>query len=574
MRLLSWIRPYTIHVLCSIVLAVLYSAANLYFLPLTEDIISALNKKELSFLHNQIFNAIGLITLRFGTQFGQFYLVSWISHRLIIDLRLSLYQKLQLLSNAFYEEWKLGELLNRSFNDVAKIQDGILILFRDFFPQTITFISVLTYLFVISWKLTCFSLITIPLFVAIIGRQKSVLKKSMAIAQRQLASVTHITQETLQNIKLVQAYTMESYEYRRLHKESFRNFVSMMRGIKIRSFVEFSISILQFTVLILVVWIGGIEVTKGTLESPQLASFFIGLLMLIDPIILLSKLFNKIQLATVSADRFFEIYDQKPSILVPDKPTKPTNILGNIRFDKVSFSYDTEEQFTLKDLSLDIPANKVVALVGPSGSGKSSLMNLIPRFSDPTKGTISLDGIDLKNMDPHELRKHIAWVPQQDILFRGTILENIRYGSPQAKEEQIIDAAKRANAWSFTQELPEGLFTQLSDMGRGLSGGQRQRISIARALLRDPQILLLDEATSALDTKSEKLVQDALNELMKNRTTIIIAHRLTTIQHADIIVVMDRGQIAEMGSHQELLLADGHYAELYRLQFLQEPSHD
>ena len=571
-QFLSWVKPYSIQIVSSVLLALLFSTANIYFLPLTEDLVDALNKKDMGFFHNQIFNAMGLVAIRFGTQFIQFYLVSWICNKLVIDLRLGLYSKLQGLSNEFYRKWKLGDIISRCFTDVKSIQNGIQIIFKDLLPQIVTFIGIIGYLLVTSWKLTAFTLITLPVFVAIISRQKNVLKRSMNLAQRQLAGVTHILQESIQNTKLVQAYTMEDYEYQRLSKESNRNFVSIMKGIKIRSVVEFSISFLQLMILILIIWIGGIEITKGNLEGAQLASFFMGLLMLIDPIILLSKVFNKLQLASVSAERYNEIMTINTAIKSPENPHSiPVNPSGQLSFRQVSFSYESNTLNALDDISLEIKPNSTVALVGSSGSGKTSLMNMIPRFTDPTGGDIFFDDINLKDLDPRELRKHIAWVPQDDMLFRGTILENIRYGSPDAKEKEIIDAAKHANAWTFINELPNGLRTQLADMGQGLSGGQKQRISIARALLKNPKILLLDEATSALDSESEKLVQEALNSLMKNRTTLVIAHRLSTIKDADNIIVMDKGKIVETGTHQTLLDQDGHYARLYNLQFKSEP---
>lgn len=567
LRSIAYLKPYLLWFFASLLLAALFSTANVYFLPLVRDVINAINHKDLLYFHNQIFNVICLFSARLITQFGQAYLTAWISNKIIIDIRLQLYKKLQNFSQSFYSEWKVGELINRQFSDTANLQGGILIIFENLLPQTITFFGVLTYMMVLNWKLTCFSIIAIPLFVVLISKLSVSLKKVTSQAQRKMGDITHITQESISNMKLVQAYNMEDRDYRKMKREYMHNFRALMTGVKVKNKVEFSISFLQFLVITLVLWYGGLEVTQGQMTGPQLASFFTGILLMIDPIIVLSKVSNKLQVAAVSAERVFELLDTPVDIQSPENPATLEKPKGNIQFKNVSFFYNKTSGPVLNNISLEANEGDTIALVGLSGAGKSTLINMIPRFYDPSEGSITLDGQDLRTLNVHELRQHIAIVPQEDLLFRGSILENIRYGTPDATRDEVIEAAKMANAWEFIEKLPGNLRSKIGDRGRLLSGGQQQRLSIARAILRNPKILLLDEATSALDSESEKLVQDALLKLLKNRTTFVIAHRLSTIMHATKIVVIENGKIEEIGTHEDLLNQNGLYAKFYSLQF-------
>ena len=565
-RILRYIKPYIPSFIFSIVLVLLFTAANVFFLPLTRDIVNELADKNLLHINNQIINAILLYGIRLATQQGQMYVMTSISCRITIDIRMELYRKLQKLPQSFYAEWKLGDLLSRLFSDVDKMKEAIIQSFAETLPQMLTFLGIIGYLFIMNWKLTLFTLVTIPMFVGIIGFAAGKLKINARNIQRKAADITHIAQETLSNVKSVQANTMEEYEIDRFKRENMRSYHTTMIGVGVKAKVEPFISFLQFMVIGLVVWYGGYEMTLGHMSGANLASFFTGIMLLIDPVLALSKVYTNLQQAMASTERVFEVMDLPIEIQTEAMSISPERIKGTVEFKHVTFEYEGAGGAVIRDFNLKVLEGEVIALVGLSGAGKSTLVSLIPRFYDPTEGTICIDDIDIKTMNLHTLRSHMGIVPQEDVLFRGSILDNVRYGKPDATKEEVITALKMANAWEFVEPLSRQLRSVVGDRGRKLSGGQKQRLSIARAILRNPRILILDEATSALDSKSEQLVQDALVALMKNRTTFVIAHRLSTIRHAHKIVVLDKGKIVEMGSHDELIEKNGNYAHLVVLQ--------
>jgi subfamily B ATP-binding cassette protein MsbA len=567
LRVLSYFKPYFWHFFWSLLLVLLFTAANIYFLPLTRDIITELNGKDLGHINNQILNAIGLFAIRLAAQNGQLYLMTSLSNLIIIDIRLDIYKKLQNLSQSFYSEWKIGDILTRLFSDGERVREMVMQSFGEVLPQVFTFIGILIYLFFMNWKLTVFTIISLPVFIGIIGFAADRLKRNAMQLQRKTADITHVAQETLSNVKAVQASTMEAYEVQKFLEENRSSYKTTMAGVAVKSRIEPLISFLQFCVIGVVVWYGGYEMSKGNMSGANLAAFFTGILLLIDPVLALSKVYNNIQQGLASAQRVFEILDMPMDIKSSDNPQTLTSIEGRISFENVGFRYMEDGPFAVHNFSLDVNPGQTIALVGLSGAGKSTLINLIPRFYDPTEGRILLDGVDMRELDLHQLRSHIGVVPQEDVLFRGSVLDNVRYGTPNASEDEVKEALHLANAWDFVEQLPGKMMAKIGDRGRKLSGGQKQRLSIARAILRNPKILILDEATSALDSKSEKLVQDALLRLMSNRTTFVIAHRLSTIVHAHQIIVMEGGKIAEVGKHDDLLQQNGIYAKLYHLQF-------
>lgn len=565
-RVLRYLSPYKIQIFFSIVLTLLFTGANVLFLPLTRDLINEITNRNLIHFGNQIFNAVFLWFIRISSQFGQFYVTSWISNRIIIDMQVEVYKKCHSFSQHFYAKWKLGDILTRLFSDSDITRKAIMLSFWEVIPQTCTFIGVLGYLLYLNWQLTLFALVAVPMFIGIIMYFTNLLKRVSQQVQQKTADITHISQESLSNVKLVQAYTMESKEIDRFLRENLRNFKANMTAIRFQATLEPIVAFFHFAVIAAVVYFGGHQMAKGSLTGPALASFFTGIFLLIDPIQALSKVYTTLQQAMVSAKRIFEIIDLPVQLKEIDDPIVKT-VQGHVDIKNVSFRYEGATDDVLRDISINAEKGSIVALVGLSGAGKTTLINLIPRFYDPTQGQILIDGIPLTDYSIQSIRQQIALVMQDDILFRGTIMENIRYGSPNATMEEVIVAAKQAQAMEFIDRFPDGLHTKVGDRGRRLSGGQKQRISIARALLRDPKILILDEATSALDSQSEHLVQKALHQLMQNRTTFVIAHRLSTIMHANQIVVMNKGAIVERGSHEQLLAQKGHYSELYQLQF-------
>jgi ATP-binding cassette, subfamily B, bacterial MsbA len=566
-RLLKYLKPHIPLLTLSILLTVLYAVSNVYIMPLIRDISAQVTNKNLMYFSNQVINALLLYTIRLFSKHAQTYVMERISYRILINIRMDLFRKLQRLSLEFYGKMKMGDIIARVFSDSEKVRTAIMLNFESVLPNVLTIIGVSGYLFYLNWKLALTTVVGIPLFVWIISFFSQRMKRVSSQIQRKTADLTHILQETVSNIKIIQAFTMEERETAKFAKHNKRNFEAFMRETKIRTTQEPLISFLQFFVFMFVVWYGGYEVVMGNMTGAVLMSFFTGILLLVDPVIVLSKVYTKTYSAMASAERLFELLDEEVQVEDPKQPIILKAVKGEIRFENVNYAYNESNQDALNEIDVTAKPGEVLALVGLSGAGKSTFVNLILRFYDPQKGKVLLDGIDIRTIQLKELRKQMAIVPQEDILFRGTILENMRFGRPDANEKDVEAALKKANAWEFVSRFQDGVLTKLGDQGRNLSGGQKQRLSIARAILRDPKILILDEATSALDTESEKMVQDALNKLMKGRTTFIIAHRLSTIKHADRIICMGHGKILESGSHDELLKNNGQYAKLYDMQF-------
>lgn len=566
LRILRYLKPYWPQFLASILLTLLFSTANVFVMPWIKDVTKQINHKNLGDFVQHMVNGVGLWVVRVITQYGQYYLMTWISTRIVIDIQKDVYNKLQGVSQHFYMRWKLGDLTTRLFSDSTYVRQTVMSSFSDILPQTLTFIGVLGYLMSINWKLTLFACVAVPLFIYLLSSFTERFKRVNRQMQRKSADIAHIAQENLGNIKLVQAYTMEKQEFNKFVRHSMKNFRSTMRSAKLKATMDAIVTFSQGLVFLSILYVGGVMVANSTMSGPTLVSFFTGLVLLIDPISALSKVYVNIQQGMVSAERLFEILDAPVVISNPKEGIKD-KIKGEVEFQAVSFVYPENEKNVLNTINLQAKEGEIIALVGLSGAGKTTLINLIPRFYDPSHGQLLIDGKPLKEWDLHTVRSQIGMVLQDDILFHGTILENIRYGSQSATEAEVEAAAKKANAWEFISATSQGLRSKVGDKGRRLSGGQKQRISIARAILRNPRILILDEATSALDSKSEKLVQEALIELMKNRTTFVIAHRLSTVMHAHKIVVMDKGGIVEVGTHNELLEKGGQYATLFHLQF-------
>ena len=385
--------------------------------------------------------------------------------------------------------------------------------------------------------------------------------------QGRIADITALLQEVISAIRVVKSFAREDFEIKRFEVENQNNFKAVIKATKLTSLlspmVEFSAAIAVAVIL----WYGGYSVVTGTITAGSLIAFLIYAINLSNPVKRLSQVYGNIQKALAAADRVFEILDTKADVVEKEAAIELPSIKGDVNFNHVSFSYDSEKM-ALCDFNLSVKAGESVALVGPSGAGKTTLANLLPRFYDVTSGSITIDGTDIKDVTFKSLRNQIGLVPQETVLFNASIKENILYGRLDASDEEIYEAAKAANVLEFVDKMPDGLNTIVGERGSSLSGGQRQRVAIARAILKNPKILILDEATSALDTESEKLVQEALDRLMEGRTAFVIAHRLSTVQNAHQIVVLNQGKLVEKGTHQELLaLENGLYNHLYSVQF-------
>ena len=491
-----------------------------------------------------------------------------VQYRLITELRNKLYIHYHSLSLSFFNKQKSGELTSIIVNDVANMRQALTIGFQRMFVEPINIIAFTSLLFIISWQLASIAVIIIPLAGFVIVKiSRSIRRKSRRTAVK-IAGITNIITETLASIRVVKAFAMENYEVDRFTKETNNYYNLMFRRSRLRSIAPPITETLGVVIGVALLWIGGSEVLANEgITSEDFIRFILIMFSALQPIRSLSNVFAEVQVGAASAERVFHILDTKPTIIDADNAIKDIVFNEHISFDNVSFQYEDGESEVLKEIDFSINKGSVVALVGSSGSGKSSIADLIPRFFEPTKGRITLDRIDIKDVRIKSLRNLMGIVTQETILFNDTISGNIAYGQKEVKSSKIHAAAEAANAKEFIDALPQGFNTVIGEKGVRLSGGQRQRLAIARALLKDPPILILDEATSSLDTESEKYVQEAIDNLMKDRTVLVIAHRLSTIVNADRIIVLDNGKIVESGTHTELLDKSGIYKNLYDIQF-------
>ena len=499
----------------------------------------------------------------------RFYFVSWLGERTVADIRLAVHRNLLRLSPGFFEENRPAEITSRVTVDTTIIEQVVGTTVSVALRNAILGIACVIILFTLAPKLALSILmgaVVVVLPAAILGRRVRAISTR---SQDRIADVSTVTSEVLGAMKIVQAFNQEGREATRFADAVMRVFATAKRRILVRSMMTAIVIFLIFGSITLVIWEGAIEVSAGRITGGTIAAFVLYGGLLAGAFGNLTEVYGDLLRAAGASERLSELLHAEPDISAPQSPAKlPEPGLGALEFDHVTFHYPTRlETSALNDFSLSVQPRERLALVGPSGAGKTTIFQLAERFYDPQEGRILLDGVDLRDADPADVRQRIAIVPQETVIFAASARDNLRYGNWAASEEQLWQAARDANAEEFLRTLPQGLDTYMGEGGARLSGGQRQRIAIARALLRDAPLLLLDEATSALDAESERLVQDALDRLMADRTTIVIAHRLATVRAADRIVVMDQGCIVEEGTHSSLSARGGLYARLARLQF-------
>ncbi len=568
-RLLALVKPYRgrlIVAMTAVIIGSLLGLAGPYTLQYLID--AVFRQSDATLLNTITLVLIGIFAAQSVFYFVRGYLLQFIGERVMADLRLKLFDHLQSLSLSFFNERRTGELVSRLTNDVSTVRGVVTSDISTALSQVLTFFGALILIIITDWRLTLFMLALVPLVIVIamlFGRR---LRKLSSAVQDQLAAATTVLEEAIGGVRVVQSFTREGYEIGRFRDNIERTFGLAMKRIRLSAMFGPIASFLGFAAVVSVFWFGGHEVLAGRLTAGQLFMFLILTMTIAGSIGQFSGLWTGLQEALGATKRLFEILDTQSDIAEQPNAQPLPRVAGRIELDHVSFAYkDNTDTAILSDISLDVEPGEILALVGPSGAGKTTLVNLIPRFFDPQSGGVCIDGQDIRSVQVKSLREQIGLVPQETLLFGGTVRENILYGKLDATEAELIEAARAANAYDFILQLPKGYDTVVGERGVKLSGGQRQRIAIARAILKDPRILLLDEATSSLDSESEGLVQEALERLMKGRTNIVIAHRLSTVHNANRIAVLDEGKLIELGTHAELIQLDGLYARLYRMQF-------
>ena len=569
-RSLPFLRPYTGRILFALVCLTIAALAALAMPVSIRLVVDYGFSDENGQSINLYFAALLFLSLIYALFSSlRYYTVMWIGERVVADIRSAVYKHVIKMDPAFFEVTKAGDILSRLTTDTTLVQSvvgaGVSIALRSAF----ILVGGLIMLFITSSELgiLLFGLLPVVVLPVLIYGRK--VRKLSRETQDRVADSSGIAGEVLNAIHIVQAFTLEDMQNRRFSDSVERSFNAARRRFSVGALLSGIIVLTAFSAIVIVLWTGARSVIDGSISAGTLVQFLFFATLVAGSTTAIGEVWSDVQRAVGAMERLMGILDTKPEIIsATDGRPFPVTGKNHILLDNVSFSYPSRPgQLALNGFSLDITPGETLALVGPSGAGKSTVFQLLLRFYDPRSGAVMLDGIDIRDADLGELRKRIGIVPQQTVLFAESVLENIRFGNPQARDEDVIEAAVNAHADDFIRQLPQGYQTYLGEKGARLSGGQQQRIAIARAVLKDPPILLLDEATSSLDAESENLLQQALQKLMQNRTVIVIAHRLATVKKVGRIIVMDQGRIVDSGSHDDLTTKEGIYARLAELQF-------
>lgn len=571
-ELIQFIRPYKGHVLAAFI-ALIFTAAVM--LSVGQGVRMLIDEgfaqQSIEQLQQAVLFILAITVLIAGGTFSRFYLVSWLGERVSADIRLAVFNHVITLHPSYFETNGSGDIMSRITTDTTLLQSIIGSSFSMAIRSVLMLLGALAMLFATNIKLTVIVLISVPFILVPILFYGRKVRKLSRKSQDSMADVGSYAGEAIEHIKTVQSYTHEQQERQAFAEEVEKSFDIGRSRIKQRATLIAGVIIIVFGAITGMLWVGGSDVIQGKMSGGDLGAFVFYAILVASSLATISEVLGELQRAAGATERLIEILQVESHILPPSKnAVSAKDLNAEITFEEVSFNYPSRpDQAATKGLNLVAEQGKVLALVGPSGAGKTTLFELLQRFYDPQVGRITLGGTDIRQLDPEDLRQQIALVPQQPALFSSDVFHNIRYGKPDASDEEVISAAKKAHAHEFISQLPQGYKSYLGERGVRLSGGQRQRIAIARAILKDPRILLLDEATSALDSESEHHVQQALEELMRGRTTLIIAHRFSTIQHADHIAVLDQSQLVDIGDHQSLLQTCDLYQRLMELQFKQ-----
>lgn len=567
-RLLRYLSPYrwrlAIAGVCMLGVAAFTGSLAYLVKPALDEIFFARNLHMLVVIPLLV---AGAYVFKGFCDFGQYYLMAYIGQSIIRDLRSEMFSKLEEMSVGFFVRHSTGELVSRMNNDVAMVQGALTSAVTGIIRDAVTVLVLICIVFYRDFTLALIAMVVFPIAIYPLLQFGRRLKR---YSRRMLVSLEDITarlNETITGIRIVKGFAMEEYERTRFDEVNTQLFNAFMKRFRVRAFSSPVMETLGGLGVCAILSYGGYQVINGTSTQGTFFSFMAALIMLYEPIKRINEVNITIQEGVAAGERIFSLIDAQPDVTDPVDAIELTRVLDAIRFDHVGFAYEGVP--VLRDVTLDVRVGEAIAVVGESGAGKSTLLDLVPRFYDVTAGSITIDGIDLRDLTQRSLRDKVGIVTQQTILFDDTVRNNIAYGRPEMSLEKVMHAARAAHAHEFVSALPQGYDTVIGENGIKLSGGERQRIAIARALLKDPPILILDEATSNLDADSEAAVQDALEVLMKGRTTLVVAHRLSTIKNVDRIYVLAHGRVAEQGSHDELLAMGGEFARLYRMQFMQ-----
>ncbi len=571
-RLLKFVRPYWIPVTVSFILTVFISLANLVPAILLRDLIDGLvdmrggDASAASQFLGQLALFLGIVYATSAVaKAGRRYLNGWLGEKITFDIRKAMYRYLQMLSLRFYDRKRTGELISRVKKDSSNIRAFLIQGSQKLLVDMVTMVAISAILFSIEPRIAAVSLLPVPILALGTSLFAKKIHRIYHRVWRSWAKMSSVLADTIPGILVVKAFAQEDREVNKF-EDSTDSFVSAkIRTHKLKSLFFPAMGLLMYMGSVIVYWWGGILSVKETITIGTLTLFVSYLWRFYQPVQRLSQITDQIEKASTAGERIYEVLDTTPEVRDANDSVKMEDMKGAISFEDVSFSYNNESR-VLEGINLEVEPGEMVGLAGPSGSGKSTLVKLISRFYDPDEGKVSIDGVDVRKIKQRSLRERIGVVLQEPFLFHGSIAENISYARPKASREEIIQASKAANAHSFIMRLPEGYDTQVGERGARLSGGEKQRISIARAIINKPSIIVLDEATSSVDTATERSIQEALERLIEGRTTIAIAHRLSTLRNADKLIIMEDGKIVERGKHEELLEKDGVYANLVRMQ--------